>query len=111
MRPTLAGKGRARAAAYHVETADRSIGTVLLLRAAGVGWALPNIRSLVGHDTVSGMEDLAPIDWLVPLTMDPWPDGPSVAPAAPLVILDSIAHSQNLSGKMTRRGIKRTGGK
>ncbi len=103
MRPTLAGEGRAIAhAAYDasekVEKTDRSIGTVLLLQAAGVGWALPNIRILVGHDTVSAMTSVMTMTaedaWLVPLTTDPWPEGSSVAPAAPLGILD---HAQDLA--------------
>ena len=93
LRPTLAGEDIALAhTVLHekVARADHSMATVLLLQTAGVDWALPNIRSLV--DSGSSMtsmtdEERAHIGWLIPLTTDPWPDGPTITLMVPIIIL------------------------
>ena len=86
LRPTFTGEGRALAHATHehVETSHHSMGTVFLVQAAGVGWALPDIRRMVDHDAVAARtaEDMVHRHWLVPLALDPWPDEPSVVPVA-----------------------------
>ncbi|VBB69042.1 hypothetical protein RIEGSTA812A_PEG_515 [invertebrate metagenome] len=78
LRPTLAGEGLAIAHAVkerNVATTGHSSGTILLLRAAGAGWALPNIRALIDHEETTAMtteERWAFIDQLQ-VAPDPWP--------------------------------------